>query len=214
MSAYSYSGGTWAGNVSEIKARQDAEKAKAAEAEKTKMAANVRPETVHAAGFGEALSSLTAGGGGLKFRGHNRPATYRSGAIRGMTEDQALEHGKKLWDGASPAIREKYANRAATRPTASEMGRAEEAERKKQWQPTTKPKMAAFDQPENQAPQMAAFQPRQQMMKLPGTEESEVQDSGSDEAVRGVNAPVAAPVERVKGRTALRERADRPLAVV
>jgi hypothetical protein len=74
-----------------------------------------------AAGFGEALSSLLSTGGGLQANVRdNKAGTYKSGAIKGMTEDEAIEYGKQLWEKAPKEIRDKYASRVQNRPADSE----------------------------------------------------------------------------------------------
>lgn len=104
-----------------------------------------------AAGFGEALSSLLSTGGTLSFgrpnlRSRKDPqATYKEGAIKGMTQEQAVEYGKQQWEKASPEIREKYARRVQNRPAASE-------------------KMAAFNQMEQ------VQQAQSNISQLPGAD--------------------------------------------
>ena len=105
-----------------------------------------------AAGFGEALSSLLATGGGLQPNLRDKKSgTYQSGAIKGMTEDQAVEYGKQLWDKAPKEIKDKYASRVQNRPADSE-------------------RMAAFNQIDQ------AAQARANINSLPGADDGLVTD--------------------------------------
>lgn len=49
---------------------------------------------------------------------------YTQGPIRGMTVEQATEKARGMWSGASPAVREKYANREESLMTGSERRKA------------------------------------------------------------------------------------------
>jgi hypothetical protein len=66
-----------------------------------------------AAAYQEALQSFLSTGGGLQPNLRDRKGpTYKNGAVRGLTEDQAVEKFKEIWVNTSPEERAKYAERA------------------------------------------------------------------------------------------------------
>jgi hypothetical protein len=87
------------------------------------MVAGMEPQ--YASGFGEALSSFLSRGGSVQTdkRGKRFMGTRGDSRLKGMTLDQATEEAKRLWAGASPEIREKYAQRAG-------VGRLADSERR------------------------------------------------------------------------------------
>ena len=82
--------------------------------------APVSPDAVpEAAGLGEAMSTYLARGGPLK--GDVRRGTrYTQGPLKGMTQAQAVDRVKKMWDKAPASVREKYAAMARNQATKSE----------------------------------------------------------------------------------------------
>lgn len=85
-------------------------------------------EPQYASGFGEALSAfLSQGGSRRKDKRGNR---FMEGRLKGMTLDQATEKAKRMWAGASDAVKEKYAQRAgAGRLAPSEMAAFQDRQR-------------------------------------------------------------------------------------
>lgn len=60
-------------------------------------------------GFAAALDKHLASGGARRNNPKAGPGMkYRSGAVRGMTMDQAVQDAKEKWASASPAVRAKY----------------------------------------------------------------------------------------------------------
>ena len=70
----------------------------------------VARESGYAPGFGEALGSFLAGGGDVVLK--KGQWVYPSGAVKGLTTDQAVERAKRMWDGASDGVKDKYSRRA------------------------------------------------------------------------------------------------------
>ena len=62
-----------------------------------------------APGFAAALDRLMAQGG--KRKNTRKGFVYSQGRLKGLTKDQAVQRGRNMWDGASDAVKNKYAKR-------------------------------------------------------------------------------------------------------